>query len=119
MKKLIEQIKSKLQEAKGFTLVELAVVMVVLAVLVAILVPQFTGYKKEAENSTNAANLRTLQTAVAAYLANNDIDDLKGTSAGTGKWKINQAKLVEKKLIPSEITVDASVYITEDGIIGQ
>ena len=40
----------KLKEKKGFTLVELIVVLVILAILAALLIPALTGYIDKAKN---------------------------------------------------------------------
>lgn len=47
----------KLKEKKGFTLVELIVVLVILAILAALLIPALTGYIDKAKNkSVNSRN---------------------------------------------------------------
>ena len=55
---------------KGFTLAELLVVVAILAVLVAVSIPIFTGRLDEAKKSTDAANVRAAKAAaVNAYMA--------------------------------------------------
>jgi len=53
--------KKKLSK-KGFTLIELVVVIAILAVLAAILVPSIMGYVDEATKAKDAANSRTIYT---------------------------------------------------------
>jgi type IV pilus assembly protein PilA len=57
---------------KGFTLIELIVVIAILAILAAILIPAVTGYIAKATNAKDAANSRALysQTAMELLLGN-------------------------------------------------
>ena len=48
----------KLKDKKGFTLVELIVVLVILAILAALLVPALTGYIDKAKNQSIIAETR-------------------------------------------------------------
>ena len=50
---------------KGFTLIELIVVIAILAILAAILIPAITGYIKRAENAKDQANCRANYSQVA------------------------------------------------------
>lgn len=48
----------KLKEKKGFTLVELIVVLVILAILAALLIPALTGYINKAKDKQIIAETR-------------------------------------------------------------
>lgn len=79
---------------KGFTLIEMLVVIAIIAVLVAIAIPTVTSATDKAAAATNAANLRSYKAAVTtAYLA-----DAKGiTIADTGAVTIDgSVKIMEK-----------------------
>ena len=55
--------------SKGFTLVELLIVVIILAILAAIIVPQFTAATDDAKQSaydTNVANIRSAIDLVSA-----------------------------------------------------
>jgi general secretion pathway protein G len=53
----------------AFTTIELLTVVVVLAILVAVLIPNFTGAVGDAEHGVAMANLRSLRQQIALYKA--------------------------------------------------
>ncbi len=59
-------------EEHGFTLVELLVVLVVIAVLLAIAVPAYLGYRQRAADHAAKANLRAAMPAAEAYYAEHE-----------------------------------------------
>ena len=54
----------KIKKKRGFTLVELIVVLVILAILATLLVPALTGYIDKAKKSQVIAETRMLHTAI-------------------------------------------------------
>ncbi len=56
------------REHKGFTLVELIVVLVILAILAAILVPALLGWIDEARKKQDIVNAKALMTAIQAQM---------------------------------------------------
>ena len=56
--------KLKENKKKGFTLVELIVVLVILAILAALLIPALTGYINKAKNKSIVAETRQVVMAV-------------------------------------------------------
>lgn len=80
---------------KGFTLVELMIVVVILGILVAIAVPIYSAVTKNAEKRACHSNLRILaSTAVQYYLNNDSYDGLIATNGG----KITDLKAAESTL---------------------
>ena len=80
---------NKLRSKKGFTLVELLIVIVILGILAAIVIARFAGATKESKESNLKGNLRTMRSSLETYKANSKsngypptLDDLwKGTAA--------------------------------------
>ena len=71
-----------MKSKKGFTLVELMIVVVIMAILVAVAVPIFSAVTKNARIKTCAANRREIVSQVNGYLMGN-IDGTQHTSAGS------------------------------------
>ena len=65
---------------KGFTLVELIVVMAIIGVLAAILVPTMLGFMRDAKVSQANANAKTAFNAASAVLTKHCIDNPKLTA---------------------------------------
>ncbi len=56
---------------KGFTLIELMIVVAILAIITTIAVPAYTGYIKTAENTEGWNNLNSLQLVLEEYYMEN------------------------------------------------
>ena len=56
---------------KGFTLVELMIVVAIIGILAAIAIPQFAAYRQRAYNSAAESDLRNAKTSLEAYYSDN------------------------------------------------
>jgi general secretion pathway protein G len=78
-----------MQAKRGFTLVEILIVVVILGILAAIVIPQFTQASTEAKENSLASDLQTLRSQIELYKCqHNDIGPGNTISAGVGTGAI-------------------------------
>ena len=70
---MLESIKQRLgrDDEQGFTLIELMVVVLIIAILLAIAIPTFLGARDQANSRAAQSNLRNALTAEHSYFTNN------------------------------------------------
>ena len=77
-------LRERKKDNKGFTLVELVIVVAILAILVGILAPQYTKYVEKSRKAADASNLENLVTAFKTAVS----DGTDKIKAGTYTIKI-------------------------------
>lgn len=80
----------KKKSKKGFTLIELVVVIAILGILAAILIPVISGFITRANKAANEANARNLYNSVAMVLA---IEGEAGSGVVSGSMPSNVKEL--------------------------
>lgn len=103
--KLINQQKQK--SKKGFTLVELIVVIAILGILAALVVPSVTGYVEKAQKATDEANAQMLYSAAQLY-----ITDLETSGAALPTTSFNESVLLANGYIQKDPDGTATFTVT-------
>ena len=93
---------------KGFTLIEVIVVLVILAILAAILIPTLTGYIDKANEKAVLAEARS-----AVMAANTICSEHYANAANPAPTAANVAALAELTAANIEVTADDGGYISE------
>lgn len=97
MKNMKEKLKA-LKNKKGFTLIELIVVIAVIGILVLLAAPKFLGYTQDAEKAAMQADAKVLSNAALVY--NVEHDNTWPTTADPAKtYTFSGGKTVTGKLL--------------------
>ncbi len=87
---MLQLFRKRLSNRKGFTLVELLVVISIIGILSAIAIPKFASATNTARGAKIQADLRTMDSAVQIYYAS------------AGSYPANPAALVTANLLAAE-----------------
>ena len=72
---MLKLFNRKKKDNKGFTLVELVIVIAILAILVGLLAPQYTKYVEKSRKAADASNMDEMVRAVQIWAADADTAD--------------------------------------------
>ncbi len=109
----LQQIKN-LKEQKGFTIVELLIVIVVIGILAAIIIVAYTGVQNQARTTKSKSNASTIQKRLEAYYAEKD-----GTYPTVATWKTDStAAPTAAGSIPANIKVVSGDPATKTDEVG-
>lgn len=122
---MIKALCKRAKGNKGFTLVEIIVVLAIVAILALILVPRLGGYTKRAKEKADEATARSIETAVMALIASGGIEgngrilirnnDTPLTDSSITKFNIADLKELVGDDIKSQSNAGFLITIGTDG----
>ena len=102
-------IKSTSKDERGFTLIELMLVMAIIGILVAIAIPQFSAYRERGFNAAAKSDLRHTATAQEAYFLDYTVycDDLAALTSSPYNLEISERVILQVDGSTSSYTINA------------
>lgn len=122
-----ERIKQVTNNDKGFTLMEMIIVVAIIAILVALIAPNLTGFLQSATDTSKKANAKSAYTAANAWVVQERIaghtitnGTITATSAGVtstniGRLSDSTVKANFEKMLDCGTYGDGSLTITIEG----
>ena len=103
--------KQRTLNNKGFSLIDLIVVIAIMAILVGVLAPQFMKYVESSKQSTDMQAASALRTAIEAYVAENALSGATVITVSTDGTNIDVKD-------GTSISTDLSAALSEVGLSG-
>lgn len=97
----------KIRDSKGFTIVELLIVIVVIGILAALVVTTYSGIQAKARDSKRQSDIKAIQTQIEAFYASNSYYPSRG-DINSSTWRTASMKSLSADSIkdPSGTTAE-------------
>jgi|ERR1700693_2142835 len=111
----------KLMNKKGFTLIELMIVVAIIGILAAIAIPNFLKYQAKSKQSEAKINLKGIFTSETSYFSEANsygaFASINYAPSGTSRYALTVGSLNTVALVP-EVGNTALVAVTNVGVVG-
>ena len=121
---MLKMFGKKIKSKKGFTLIELIVVIAILAILAAILVPKFGGIQDKAKKQADITSIETIAKQIEVAFTAGDLaattDFVSGTAqtlASTGTGSIGAKMITGGYLKASDIPTATSMQYYKGPVV--
>ena len=116
---MLKFLNKKKNDNKGFSLVELIIVVAIMAILVGLLAPQYLKYVEKSRKSADASNINEMVNAIQVYAADSDnelpADTYTITVSTTADTTISAAKeantATAKEALENTVADYASIHL--------
>jgi len=102
------------QQAKGFTIVELLIVIVVIGILAALVITTFTGIQQRARNTERETDIKAIHGQVEAYYAQNGRYPTMA-NLNDGTWRSTNMKGLDQEALRDPKGSSAALAATPGG----
>ena len=109
MEKIRQRLEKFKQKQKGFTLVELIVVIAIIGILAAILLPKYFGFTDKARISAAVSDAKSIRSIAETYYAQNNVWPLVTSVGTTPLGKAGSAAFVKNGTATSILKVVVTV----------
>jgi type IV pilus assembly protein PilA len=111
---MLKMLRNRIQDDKGFTLIELMVVVLIIAILIAIAIPTFLGLRERAQDRAAQAELRDGLTAAKAYYTDDERYDDFLDEAAEIEPSLDWAATGDTDTVGVTVQADDDVVLTRE-----
>ena len=109
----------KKMNKKGFTIVELVIVIAVIAILAAVMIPTFSGVVQNAKETAALQEARSIYNELAAYeLSDGEWNADYAIESGDYYFVVTDGELDTQNPVKADVPTDAYTSVTYDGVEG-